>query len=329
MDESAPTSEPGGKRQHPLLLFDGVCNLCNAAIQWVIERDDQRRFRFASLQSEVARRELARAGSDAVIDSLPDSIVLIDEDGIHTRSSAALRVARRLGFPYSLAAAGILLPRPLRDAVYSLIARNRYRWFGRRDTCMLPGADLADRFLDAQEPRPHVAERDTPAGEEKRRPSWVSAWLPRLAIAYVIVYMAPFPLTLLSYLVANMIRCYTTVQHQTQQKSSTGGTKGTFLQVLNALDQFLCHVLGIAVTHAGVVFKEQQVFNAGKASTLAALDHEHVLCIVGIENRHAVNGTGGVFSRRGVETTRWCLRITRNRGANLRRRLDSVESLAL
>ena len=74
------------------------------------------------------------ADPSAAIDSLPDSIVLIDEDGIHTCSSAALRVARRLGFPYSLAAVGTILPRPLRDGIYRLIARNRYRWFGRQGT---------------------------------------------------------------------------------------------------------------------------------------------------------------------------------------------------
>ena len=165
MDESESPSESKGKRQHPLLLFDGVCNLCNAVVQWVLARDLKEQFRFASLQSEVARRALTRAGSGTTIDPLPDSIVLIDEDGIHTRSSAALRVARRLGFPYSLAAAAVLLPRPVRDAIYSLIARNRYRWFGRRDTCMTPSTELAARFLDADDPRPPVPQHEPSSGE--------------------------------------------------------------------------------------------------------------------------------------------------------------------
>ncbi len=136
-----------------MLLFDGVCNLCNAAVHWIIKRDAGRQFRFASLRSDAARREVTRADPTASFDSLPDSIVLIDQDGIHTHSVAALRVARRLGFPYSLAALGLILPRGLRDAMYRVVARNRYRWFGREDTCMVPSPDLADRFLDADEPR--------------------------------------------------------------------------------------------------------------------------------------------------------------------------------
>ncbi len=129
----------------PIILFDGVCNLCNAAINWIIDRDPKQIFRFASLQSEAARQLLPE------IDSLPDSIVLIDEDGIHTRSTAALRIARRLGFPWSLAAFASLLPAFFRDAIYNWIARHRYSWFGRTGTCRIPTADLANRFLDAHE----------------------------------------------------------------------------------------------------------------------------------------------------------------------------------
>lgn len=146
-------SSPASKAAGPVLLFDGVCNLCNAAVHWIIKRDVRRQFRFASLQSDAARRAVTRTDPTASFDSLPDSIVLIDQDGIHTHSAAALRVARRLGFPYSLAAVGMILPRGLRDAMYRVIARNRYRWFGRRDTCMVPTADLANRFLDSDEPR--------------------------------------------------------------------------------------------------------------------------------------------------------------------------------
>jgi len=140
-------------RAEPVLLFDGVCNLCNATIRWIIKRDAKQQFRFASLQSEAARRAVAEADPTIAFDSLPDSIVLIDQDGIHTHSAAALRVARRLGFPYSLATAWTVVPRPLRDAIYRLIARKRYRWFGRQDTCMVPAPGMADRFLDAAEPR--------------------------------------------------------------------------------------------------------------------------------------------------------------------------------
>ena len=138
----------------PTILFDGVCNLCNSAVQWVIERDKKGRFDFASLQSDAARRELGKVMGAEEIDALPDSIVLVDSDGVHTRSAAVLRIARELGSPYALLGLGVVVPRPIRDAVYDLIARNRYRWFGRRDTCMRPTPDIAARFLDADEPHP-------------------------------------------------------------------------------------------------------------------------------------------------------------------------------
>jgi predicted DCC family thiol-disulfide oxidoreductase YuxK len=136
--------------QPPIILFDGVCNLCNSAVQRVIERDTDRRFRFASLQSDAARRELERVLSRDEIEALPDSIVLLDADGVHTRSAAALRIARGLGRRFLWLRLGFALPRPIRDAIYDLIARNRYRWFGRRDSCMTPTPDLAARFLDAE-----------------------------------------------------------------------------------------------------------------------------------------------------------------------------------
>jgi predicted DCC family thiol-disulfide oxidoreductase YuxK len=134
--------------KRPVILFDGVCNLCNSAVQWVIERDEEGRFDFASLQSDVARRELGKVLGEKEIDALPDSIVLLDLDGVHVRSAAALRIARELGSRFVLLRLGILLPRPIRDAVYDLIARNRYRWLGRRDTCMTPTPEFAGRFLD-------------------------------------------------------------------------------------------------------------------------------------------------------------------------------------
>ena len=86
----------------PLILFDGVCNLCNSTVQWVIERDDEGRFHFATLQSDAARRELQETIGKDEIDTIPDSIVLLDSDGVHTRSAAALRIARALGFPFAL-----------------------------------------------------------------------------------------------------------------------------------------------------------------------------------------------------------------------------------
>ena len=148
--------------RRPVILFDGVCNLCNSTVQWVIERDKEGRFDFASLQSDVARRELAKFIDAKDIDALPDSIVLLDSDGVHTRSTATLRILRELRSWFALLRLGVVLPRPIRDAVYDLVARNRYRWFGRRDVCMTPTTDIAARFLDADEPR-------SPAGAPQRR----------------------------------------------------------------------------------------------------------------------------------------------------------------
>jgi predicted DCC family thiol-disulfide oxidoreductase YuxK len=123
-------------------LFDGVCNLCNSTIVWILSHDRKREFQFASLQSEAARGLLGSR-----LERLPDSIVLIDEDGVHVESEAGLRIAGRLGFPYSLLRLSRVLPRALRDAAYRFVARNRYRWFGRRDRCALPKTEWQDRFL--------------------------------------------------------------------------------------------------------------------------------------------------------------------------------------
>ena len=156
--EADSVAGAGATVARPLILFDGVCNLCNAWVQWVLERDEQGVFRLASLQSEAARRALAEARPSGSHGQLSDSLVLLDEDGVHTQSEAAIGVARRLGLPYSLLASAILIPRPLRDGVYRFVARNRYRWFGRRSVCMTPTPELAARFLDADEPRSPVPE---------------------------------------------------------------------------------------------------------------------------------------------------------------------------
>lgn len=129
---------------HPVILFDGVCGLCNRWVDFVLRRDDEARFRFAALQSDAGRRALRRAGLP------PDfaaSIVLVDADGVWMRSAAALRILRGLGAPYAWLYALVLVPRPVRDAVYRWIARNRYDWFGRRAECRLPSPAERERFL--------------------------------------------------------------------------------------------------------------------------------------------------------------------------------------
>jgi predicted DCC family thiol-disulfide oxidoreductase YuxK len=169
----SPERTAGGSpiEDGPIVLFDGVCNLCNATVQWLLDRDEDERLRFASLQSEAAAGVLRDAGIDDP-SSLPDSIVLVDQVGVHIRSAAALRIGGTLGFPFSLGRLGLLVPRPIRDGVYALIARNRYRWFGRRDVCMRPIPELAARFLDAGEPVVPVFSVDEPVatGEDARSP---------------------------------------------------------------------------------------------------------------------------------------------------------------
>ena len=142
MTTSLPT-EP-----HPVVLFDGVCNLCSASVQWIIERDPGAAFRFASLQSEAGAALLEMHGLSLPAGADPDSVLLVDETGVHEQSDAALRIARGLGRPWSLLWGLRFVPRFVRDGLYRLVARNRYRWFGRKDACWLPTPELRSRFLD-------------------------------------------------------------------------------------------------------------------------------------------------------------------------------------
>ncbi|HMB81980.1 MAG TPA: DCC1-like thiol-disulfide oxidoreductase family protein [Vicinamibacterales bacterium] len=128
-----------------LVLFDGVCNLCDGFVQFVIARDPSRQFHFGTLQSSAARQVLDLHDT---LRPLPDTMVLVEDGHLFTRSTAALRIARRLTLPWSLAYAFIAVPRPLRDWIYDLVARYRYRLFGQRDQCMVPTPDLRSRFID-------------------------------------------------------------------------------------------------------------------------------------------------------------------------------------
>jgi predicted DCC family thiol-disulfide oxidoreductase YuxK len=125
-----------------IVLFDGVCNLCNGWVRFILRHDRHRRFKLAPLQSPAgeALLERHRLGN-------ADSIVLIEDGAAFARSSAVVRILRRLPFPWNLGWLGWIVPRPLRDAIYSWVGRNRYRWFGRLDRCPVPGSDIADRFL--------------------------------------------------------------------------------------------------------------------------------------------------------------------------------------
>ena len=128
-----------------VIVFDGVCNLCNGFVDFVIVRDPAARFRFASLQSDAARRLL-----NGVRLAAPpgESVVLIEHGQVFQRSEAVLRIVRRLGAPWSIAYWLIVVPRPIRDWIYNIVARNRYRWFGKRSTCRVPTPDVRRRFMD-------------------------------------------------------------------------------------------------------------------------------------------------------------------------------------
>lgn len=129
----------------PVILFDGVCNLCNGAVQFVIKHDEKGQFRFASLQGEHGQQLLKQYNLSPVD---LDSFVLIQGDVAYSKSTAALLVAKQLkGVVKSLYVFRII-PAFIRDGIYNFIARNRYRWFGRKESCMIPSVDLRARFLN-------------------------------------------------------------------------------------------------------------------------------------------------------------------------------------
>ena len=128
-----------------IVLFDGVCNLCNGAVQFIINRDPQGRFSFASLQSAAGQARLREFGLST---EAFDTFVLLEGGNAYTRSTAALRIARQLPGAWRLLYALMIVPRPIRDWVYGLVARNRYRLFGRQDSCMMPTPELKAKFLE-------------------------------------------------------------------------------------------------------------------------------------------------------------------------------------
>lgn len=130
---------------HPVLLFDGVCNLCNGWVNFIIDRDPHARIRFAPLQSMAAHRLLEKHGLDA---GDMDTVVFLDEGNVYERSDAVLRLIRYLKGAVLLLRAGVVIPRIIRDGLYDWIARNRYSWFGKRDRCRLPGPGIRERFLE-------------------------------------------------------------------------------------------------------------------------------------------------------------------------------------
>ncbi|SNZ00033.1 thiol-disulfide oxidoreductase DCC family protein [Flagellimonas pacifica] len=130
-----------------IILFDGVCNLCNGAVQFVIKRDKQDMFRYAALQSEIGKQLITERAIDT---SKVDSIIFI-EPGVayFTKSDAALQIGKGFGGFWNVLAIFSWIPKSFRDTIYDLIARNRYKWFGRKDACMIPTPELQAKFLDS------------------------------------------------------------------------------------------------------------------------------------------------------------------------------------
>jgi len=130
---------------HPILFFDGLCNLCTASVQFIIRHDPKQRFRFASLQSTTARSILGQSVSAT---DKPDSFLLWENGTVYSRSEAALRVTRRLSGAWPLLYMFRIVPVGIRDGIYNIVARNRYRWFGRKNECWVPSAALQQLFLE-------------------------------------------------------------------------------------------------------------------------------------------------------------------------------------
>lgn len=133
------------KDEHAIILFDGVCSLCSRSVSFIISRDPAGYFSFASLQGEAGQALLQRL---KLTGQPMDSIVLIEQGIPYVESTAALRISRHLTGLWKSAVILLLIPRPVRDILYRFIARNRYKWFGRQDRCMMPSAAIRDRFLE-------------------------------------------------------------------------------------------------------------------------------------------------------------------------------------
>jgi predicted DCC family thiol-disulfide oxidoreductase YuxK len=130
---------------HPIILFDGVCNFCNGAINFVLKQDKKGIFKFAPLQSEAGQRLLQHYNLSM---KEFDSFILIDMGKVYKKSAASLRVMNKLPWYWKEAQILRMIPTAFRDAIYDFIAKNRYKWFGKKEQCMVPTPELRSRFLN-------------------------------------------------------------------------------------------------------------------------------------------------------------------------------------
>lgn len=139
------TVDEVAQKEQTIVFFDGVCNFCNSSVNFVIDRDKNQKFKFASLQSELATLKLTPFGVNT---SVLHSIILLKNGRIYNKSSAALEIARNMDGLWPLMYAFKIIPGFIRDLVYDFIAKNRYKWFGKLDACRIPTPDMKERFLD-------------------------------------------------------------------------------------------------------------------------------------------------------------------------------------
>ncbi|MEM6734843.1 MAG: DCC1-like thiol-disulfide oxidoreductase family protein [Bacteroidota bacterium] len=137
--------DTSNKVTYPILFFDGVCNLCNDSVKFVIRHDKNDFFRFASLQSHTAKELLPE---HLTKENDLQGIVLLKNRELYEKSTAALLVAKKLSGLWPILYVFIIIPKPIRDKIYDFIARNRYRWFGKKDQCMIPSPEMKLRFID-------------------------------------------------------------------------------------------------------------------------------------------------------------------------------------
>jgi predicted DCC family thiol-disulfide oxidoreductase YuxK len=144
-NEKPHMEEPATKTpQNGVILFDGVCNFCNSSINFVMDRDPSGFFKFGALQSEEGIALLKKAGYQS---EYLDSVLLLQDGHVYRDSEAALRITRKMTGLWPLMFGFIIVPRVIRDAVYNWIARNRYRWFGKMDSCRMPTPEIRSRFI--------------------------------------------------------------------------------------------------------------------------------------------------------------------------------------
>ena len=130
-----------------LILFDGVCNLCNSSVLYVIKRDKNEKFLFAPLESDIGNKIIQKFSIDT---KETDSILLYNplKDSLTYKSTAALLIAKQLGFPTNILTLFLIVPKAIRNWVYNYIAKNRYKWYGKKESCMIPTQELKAKFID-------------------------------------------------------------------------------------------------------------------------------------------------------------------------------------